>query len=332
MFQDLVPDASPRRKWLVPLALLLATGTLLGISTNLAKLAGDAGLAPMSFLMWSVLGAALVLGGVEAIRGRFPSLNARTLEYFVVAGLVGVAAPNLLFFAAVPRVGASFVALAIAFPPLFTYLGALLLGMETFQARRAGGVALALGGAAVLAIYKLTAPDANAIWIIATLSGPILLAVGNIYRTARWPEGAKPDELAPGMLAASALMLLSAGLVAWAFPNTSSDFSFAVPTHRAAPVLIVLAQVATFSVQFFLFFILQKRGGPVYLSLLGSVGAVVGVPIAVLLLGEALPQGLAVGGVLIALGIWLLTFGGAKTKETHTIAPCATVMRETDDC
>lgn len=307
MFQSSV-SVLTRRTWLLPLALLLATGTLLGVSTNLAKLAGDADLAPLAFLTWSVGGAALILGGIEALRGRLPSLDARTLEYFVVAGLVGVAAPNLLFFAAVPRIGAGFVALAIAFPPLFTYLGALLLGMEWFQARRAAGVALALGGAAVLAVYKLAAPDANVFWISAVLVGPVLLAIGNIYRTARWPKGAKPDELAPGMLAASALMLLAAGMLAWAVPGAPSDFSLAVPMDRAAPTLIILAQVATFSVQFLLFFILQERGGPVYLSLLGSVGAVVGVPIAVFLLGEAVPQGLAIGGVLIALGIGLLTF------------------------
>ena len=312
MSQVSVSELPARRAWVVPLALLLATGTLLGISTNLAKLAADAGLNPLAFLTWSVVGATAVLAGVSAARHRFPPLNTRTAEYFVVSGLVGVAAPNLLFFAAVPRVGASFVALAIAFPPLLTYLGALALRMETFRARRAAGVVLALGGATLLAVLKLSEPDANPLWIAATLLGPVLLAIGNLYRTARWPQGAAPDALAPGMLAASGLMLLAVGMVAGAFSGSPSGFSLSVPTLSATPTLLILAQVATFSAQFLLFFILQKRGGPVYLSLLGSVGAVVGVPIAVLLLGESVPQGLAVGGSLIALGIGLLTFGNAE--------------------
>ncbi len=301
-------DSSPRRAWMIPPALLLATGALLGVSTNLAKLAADAGLDPLAFLTWSVVGATVVLVSVSAARRRLPPLSARTTEYFVVSGLISVAVPNLLFFAAVPRVGAGFVALAIAFPPLFTYLGALLLGMERFQARRATGVVLALGGAVLLAVFKLSDPDANPLWVAATLLGPVFLAVGNIYRTARWPEGAAPDELAPGMLTASGLMLLAVGVVAGAFPGISDRFSLTVPIDHVAPTLLILAQVVTFSVQYLLFFILQKRGGPVYLSLLGSVGALVGVPIAVLLLGEAVPQGLAIGGVLIALGIGLLTF------------------------
>ena len=212
----------------------------------------------------------------------------------MVAGLVTVAAPNRIFFAAVPRVGAGFVALSIVFPPLFTYVGALLSGMELFQARRAVGVSLALGGAAALAYFKLSAPDADTFWVIATLFGAILLAVGNLYRTARWPKGTDPDELVPGMLTASALMLLAVGVVATIFPVTPSDFSLVVPVDRIGPVLIILAQVATFSVQFLLLFILQQRGGPVYLSLLGSVGAVAGVPIAVLLFGEAVRQGIMI--------------------------------------
>lgn len=297
--------------WVGPLALLLATGGLLGIATNLAKLAGEAGLDPLAFLAWSIIGATVVLLGVGAVRDRLPSLDTRTVEYFVVSGLIGVAVPNLLFFAAVPRVGAAFVALAVAFPPLFTYLGALLLRMERFQTSRAAGVALALGGAVLLAALKLSEPDADSFWIAATLIAPVLLAGGNIYRTARWPAGATPDELAPGMLATSGLMLLGIGAISGVVGD-AGRFTLAVPTANLEPTLLILAQAATFSVMYLLYFGLQKRGGPVYLSLLGSVGAVVGVPVAVFLLGETPPQGLGIGGFLIAMGVALVTLGGPK--------------------
>ncbi|WP_248910741.1 DMT family transporter [Halocatena marina] len=310
-----------RRRRAVPLASLLGAGAALGISTNLAKLAAEAGVDPLAFLAWSVIGATAVLVGVSAVRHRLPPLNARTTEYFVIAGLVGLAAPNLLSFAAVSHVGAGFVALSIAFPPLFTYIGALLLGMERFQPRRATGVVLALGGAVLLAVLKLSEPDVDAFWVAATLSAPILLAVGNIYRTARWPEGVAPDELAPGMLAASGAILLIVGTIMGTFFGGPAGFSLAVPTDRATPVLLILAQTTTFSFMYLLFFVLQKHGGPVYLSLLGSVGAIVGVPIAVLLLGEAPSQGLAVGGVLIAFGVGLLTLGDPKGKGETAATP-----------
>ena len=213
-----------------------------------------------------------------------------------------------------PRVGASFVALVIAFPPLFTYLGALALSMERWQTRRALGVALALGGAALLAVYKFAEPNANPFWIMAALSGPVVLAIGNIYRTARWPEGASPTALAPGMLGASGLLLLLTGAIASA-ATEGSLFSLSVPTDTLRPTLLILAQIVTFSLQFLLLFRLQKAGGPVYLSLLGSVGAIVGVPIAMLLLGESWPEGLLAGGLLIAAGIAFLSWRGAETSD-----------------
>ena len=76
------------------------------------------------------------------------------------------------------------------------------------------------------------------------------------------------------------------------------------------PYTLILVQTLVFALQFLLLFVLQRRGGPVYLSLLGSVGAVVAIPVAVLLLDERPPAGLALGATLIALGIALLTFGG----------------------
>ena len=293
-------------RW-VPLACLVATGALLGLSTNVAKLAGDAGLPPLALLAWSVLGAAALLGTVSVLRGDPPRLDARALEYYAVAAFVTVAASNLVFFSAVPRVGASFVALAIAFPPLLTWVGALLLGMERFDAVRGAGVLAALAGAAWLALRELSAPDAPALWIGLTLVGPVLLAIGNLYRTLRWPPGASAESLAPGMLGAAALMLLAAGAV--------PGLSLRVPLDDALPLALVAVQTALFAAQFTMLFVLQKRGGPVYLSLLGSVGAVVAVPVAVLVLGEAPPRGLALGAALIALGVGLLTWGGVRAAR-----------------
>src|SRR5690554_5122377 len=87
--------ARPKMTALVPLLYLLGGGSLLGLSTNLAKLAGEVGLSPLAYLCWSVLGAAVVLTAVALLRGIVLPLDRRTLEYYAVAALVGVAGPNL---------------------------------------------------------------------------------------------------------------------------------------------------------------------------------------------------------------------------------------------
>lgn len=293
-----------KHAWFIPIACLVAGGALIGISTNLAKYAGDIGLTPLAFLFWSIVGAAIILLVVALIRHELPPFNRRSVEYYFVAALVSVAGSNLLLFSAIPHVGAGFVALIISLPPLLTYLAALTLRMERFTIIRAAGVAAALSGAGVLAVHKFSAPDVSMFWILMALCGPVLLAIGNIYRTLRWPKGASPNALAPGMLIAAALLLLMFAML--------SNFSVAVPRGEWLPIAVIVMQACVFAGQFVLLFLLQKTGGPVLLSLLGAVGAVVGVPVAIFLQGEAPPEGLFLGASLITVGVVLVTYGGVK--------------------
>jgi drug/metabolite transporter (DMT)-like permease len=179
--------------------------------------------------------------------------------------------------------------------------------MELFDGIRATGVLAALAGAGFLALQQLSVPNAPAFWILFTLVGPVLLAFGNLYRTIRWPVGEHAEGLATGMLGAATLMLLLTTLL--------PGFSVSVPTQTATPFLIIAIQAAIFAAQFLLMFVLQKTGGPVFLSLLGAVGAVVGIPVAILLLGEAAPRGLPEGAALIALGVALVAIGGQRAKK-----------------
>lgn len=288
----------------MPLLLLFIGGGLLGLSSNLAKQAGEARLEPFAFLTWSIIGATIVLLSVAVWRRSLPPIQSHSVRYYFISAFVGVVGSNFIFFAAIPHVGASFVALMITLPPLLTYVGALMLRMESFQLIRAVGVLSALTGAAVLAAKQLAAPEANVFWTLLVLLGPVLLAIGNIYRTLRWPSGVSAQALAPGMLVAATLMLLVAALL----PGQSLALP---PADRQAVVLIVM-QALVFAAQFHILFLLQKTGGPVLLSLLGSVGAVIAVPVAIYLQNEAPPRGLFTAVALIAVGVGLVACGQAK--------------------
>ena len=84
------------------------------------------------------------------------------------------------------------------------------------------------------------------------------------------------------MLVGATAMLFVAGLV----PGLSLRLALDAP-----PLGLTALQAAVFAGQFPMLFALQKAGGPVLLSLLGTVGAVVAVPVAVLALGERSPEG-----------------------------------------
>ena len=91
-----------------------------------------------------------------------------------------------------------------------------------------------------------------------------------------------------------------------------SGFSIDIPREGLLPLGLIAIQSCVFAGQFLLLFLLQKTGGPVLLSLLGSVGAIVGVPVAIFLQGEQPPEGLFLGASLIAIGVALVTWGGVK--------------------
>ena len=283
---------------LVPVALLVAAGALTGLSTDLAKVAFDANISPYAFLTWSVVGGAVVLSGRDVVRGGTPALDRSTSRYLGVAAVLTVVLPRLLMFSAVPEVGVSFVAVSIAFPPLYTYVFALVLRLEAFDIRRAAGVALALVGSLIIALLKLSEPDASAVWVVIALAAPVFLALGNIYRTLRWPPGLAPDELAPGMVRVAALLLVAVA--------TLPGFSLDVPRNGSAVSLIAVHAVII-SALYLVMFELQRRGGPVLLSLMGSIAAIVGSAVAFAFLDEAMPGGLFPGGLAIAAGIGLVS-------------------------
>lgn len=302
-----------RREIFIASVTLVCAGLLLAVSTNLAKVAHTIGFTPLAYLTWSLGGAAILLTTASHLRGRPARINRRTLEYFLVSGFLTTAATNLIFFSAVHHLGVSFVALMIALPPLLTYAGALLMRMEAFCWWRACGVVLALAGTALLVIRKWTSADADPTWIMITLIGPILLAAGNLYRTYRWPPGASAESLAPGMLVgAISILILFSLLPGW---------SLSVPVENpGAPALLGL-QATVFAAQFLLLFVLQKAGGPVFLSLMGGVSAIFGVPIAMVLLNEPVLPAFMGSALLVAAGIACMLYGTTTCARSEASAP-----------
>ncbi len=283
--------------WL-SVAALIGCGTLIGLSTNLAKVAYQQNIAPLPFLAWSLAGAAFILCFISIAKKQPVLANKQAIHYYFIAALFSVVGSNLIFFSAVNHVGVSFVALTISLPPLLTYVAALSLGMESFSKWRATGVVFALAGTAVLVSASWSSAQSDRTWIVITLLGPILLAVGNIYRTRHWPTGAKPEALAPGMLLAATTTLIIIGTIV-------PGWSLAVQGGFNRYGLIAL-QSLVFSGQFLLLFVLQKAGGPVLLSLIGAVSAVVGIPFAMFLLDEPLLPALFPSALLIAAGIFCM--------------------------
>ena len=288
-----------------PALLLLAVGTLLGLNFPLGKLAQAAQVPAVLWAALISLGASTLLGAWLLLRRRPVVCDAQHARYFVITALVSYALPNMLVLAAMAHLGSGPTAMMFTLSPLFTALLSRLAGLRAPARLEYWGIAIGFGGALLVALARGEAGRPAAwLWVGVGLLIPLLLALGNVYRSLDWPPRADGTWLAVGSHGVAALLLLALCALTGAWRG--------LPALAGVPWLAA-AQVAAAVLMFPLFFRLQALGGPVLLSQIGTVGAGVGVAVGAGLLGERYPP-LVWGGVaLIALGIGLTVWARRGT-------------------
>lgn len=288
-----------------PALLLLAVGTLLGLNFPLGKLAQAAQVPAVLWAALISLGASTLLGAWLLLRRRPVVCDAQHLRYFVITALVSYALPNLLVLAAMAHLGSGPTAMMFTLSPLFTALLSRLAGLRAPARLEYWGIAIGFGGALLVALARGEAGRPAAwLWVGVGLLIPLLLALGNVYRSLDWPPRADGTWLAVGSHGVAALLLLALCALTGAWRG--------LPALAGVPWLAA-AQVAAAVLMFPLFFRLQALGGPVLLSQIGTVGAGVGVAVGAGLLGERYPP-LVWGGVgLISFGIGLTVWAQRGT-------------------
>lgn len=154
--QARLESAAARRERLRAHAALFAVQLAFGLFPLFGLFAfGEGGFAPRAVACLRILvGAALVLGLAAAAHGR-RALPPRALwPRLVVCSWLGVAANQLLYLEGLSRSNATHAGLVMCGIPVFTFLAALLLRQERFEARRALGVVLALLGGVLWALRE----------------------------------------------------------------------------------------------------------------------------------------------------------------------------------
>lgn len=281
------------------LALLLVTGGLLGLTLPFGKIAGVAGVAPMVWAFLISAGAGGLLALWCGLRGLPLGLGSARLRYYVLAGGISFALPNVLMFLVLPRLGAGYVGILFTLSPVMTLALSILFRVRRPSRLGMAGIAVGFVGAGLVAATRgeLGRP-ADPVWVVVGVAMTACLATGNIYRSLAWPRDADPVELAAGSHLAAAGLLL-AGLAV-------SGQAGALAGLAAVPVLAAV-QALVSALLFVTYFRLQVVGGPVYLSQIGYVAAAVGLASGILFLGESYGPQTWIGAAIIALGVTLTT-------------------------
>lgn len=290
--------------------LLLVTGSLLGVSIILSRLAAT-GAAPMLWFLAAVMvGSGLVLV-VAALSVGSPTRSLRSLVLYSLGAGAFQAVPQAMAYLSVAHVGAGYVSIAFAFPLLVTYVLALMFGMERMSLSRATGVAVALAGGLMLVLSKFDGLSGEAAaWVLVASAIPVVIAFGNLYRTRFWPVGANPLPLA-------ALMLTLGGLMIVPFAaGVEGAARLGVLLRNPDLLVLIGVSIAVFALRYVTYFRLQHVAGPVYLSQIGTVGAAVATPIAVVFMGEVLPRNFAIAIALIVAGVVLFEYGRRRQQAS----------------
>ncbi|MDO6422453.1 DMT family transporter [Saccharophagus degradans] len=293
---------SPISEEVLTWGLLLLNGLLISLMLALAKTATSQGLPAASYAFWQTLIAGTLL--LVFSGGQKKHFSRQLTRYFIVSGLTGIAIPNLIAFYLVTRLGAGFTGIMYALPPLFTFLLALILRLEKPVWTRFAGL-----GIAVLACSWIVSQRhaemglVSPVWFGLGLLIPLMLSIGNLYRSIAWPKHAKPTTLAAGTLLTSSLALaVFAG-------STGTEL---LPDLFDSNMFLILAlQGGLTALTYLCAFELQKRSNPVFYSQLGVVAALFGLMIGALWFKESYTFGIWIGALFVVLGLKL----GARRAE-----------------
>jgi drug/metabolite transporter (DMT)-like permease len=292
---------------LAPLAMLAATGALLGGGLVTGRLAIIGGVAPSAWAFWSTLLVGLLLCAFAVSRQRADSLRrgaiAVYLRYALVIGLISVGLPYFILFTVIEKLGAGLTGTVYTLPTLLTLALALLLRVEYPVARRLVGLALGFIGALLILVPRSNLPAPGLIsWLLLALLIPLSLACGNLYRTLAWPRAASPITLAGISTLAGAGWILIASLLLGS--------GSLLPTIGTELDLLAL-QAGIGSLCIALHFRLQQVAGPVFASQIGYVATATGLALGALLLGERY-------SLLVLLGALVVSGGVAIVAATPT--------------
>ena len=298
------------------LVLTLTAGSLVGAIFVLSKLLLSQGLNPFIVSFVQTAGAAGLILAVLRGRGQRLPLDPATLRFYATAGAIAVAGSALLGNWVLARIPAGIFTVVVTLSPMFTSLFNALVERRWPSPTALAGTALGLVGVLlVLAPRAQAVEPEQALALSAALGVPVLLAIGNVYRSRRWPAGLSAPMSTAGTMLVQALAVLP--LLAGAeLQGSAAKIAEAWPLLLAMVLVTLAANVAAAA--------LQRIADSVAYSQLGYVVALTGVIWGAVLFDERLGWSFIPAVALVFAGVILANRRVvAAPTAARTAAPIA---------
>jgi drug/metabolite transporter (DMT)-like permease len=283
------------RIWAAILGASLAWG-LNGVATRAAL---NDGVPPIAMVAIRAVLATAILYALLRMRGRRAPRDLDTWSTGLVQGVFQLSVPFVLFTLAYENVSAGFVGLMVALVPLGTAIIAhFLLPDEPLHRAKVIGLSVAFGGVAFLLLSGDSGLAEGGKPLLAaglSVAAVVSISFAGVYAKAH-ADRFDPMELtfmqfAIGIVLTGVTMFVVEGL-----PGAISTWGWMLIIH-----MTVVGSVTPF----LLFFWLLQQVSATKASLVGYIVPLISLTAGMLILDEKLQLGIAVGGLLILVGVVL---------------------------
>jgi drug/metabolite transporter (DMT)-like permease len=305
MSPSLASPAAPRSAYnTLPLA--IAAYCLLWSFAFVAGKMGVTDCPPLILLTARFLLAAILIFGIDMLRGEGWSLSRRDVAIFALLGIANNALYLGLGYTGLQTVSAGLGGLIVSANPVFTALLAAVFLGESLTWREVAGLLLGIGGVAFIVWDRISVGTDSLHGIMFTLASLASIVGGTILFKVFAPKG--------DLWLGNGIQNLAGGVALLPFASALSDVSDIAPSWRllaAFAYLVLCGSILAYVLWFHLLKVCGATAASAYHFLMPPLAML----FAWMVLGEHVAARDLLGIVPVALGIYLVTRPAAAPAQ-----------------
>ncbi len=308
------PQAGPNA-FLWPALLLVVSALGWGLLYSLNRLATTDGIPFIPYVFWMGAGAALILLGLGAGFRTLPKLSWEHVRGYLVLGTISFGMTYTVLAFVAPKVPAGVLGLGATLTPILTYPAAALFRMDRFRTIRTIGLALGVGGVALVLLPETSLPTREmAPWVLLSFVGPVLYVANALIISLIKPPPSGALPLAGGVLTTGAIFMfvvMAATDQWWWFegPMTTGDWALVAAAAITALVFYLMVEII-------------RLAGPVFFTTVNFMIPLTGIGWGVLIFGERHSFWIWLALILLLAGLFLVN-RPATARDDRSGPPAA---------